>query len=360
MSGIFSTWRTKIYRYLLKHPRLDALQCYIRNCKDIQYCRKVACRDSLVLTCEQYGKLNKDKNIFLIKHGSSELGFFALFRELLKYLCYADRFGFYPVIEWEKGIPYAESDEICGTTNPFEYYFEQPAGISLEETKKSYNVFKSEEVQLDDFFVNKELPEGENGYIMSDELIDYFAVIMQKYIRFQPTIERDLKEHVQNLFQGQKVLGVHYRGTDYKSNFSRHPVFVQANEYLAETKQMYQEGNYDRVFLATDDLETVEIFRDEFKDRLVFYEDVERTTGTVSVAFIQNEREHHKYMLGYEVLRDMYTLSECDGLLAGISQVSYCAQIRKKSTGKNYHNLKVINAGINHNNTYFVTPKRQK
>ena len=57
--------------------------------------------------------------------------------------------------------------------------------------------------------------------------------------------------------------------------------------------------------------------------------------------------QNHHYRLGYEVLRDMYALAACDGLVAGLSQVVNCARIVKESSGEEYDTLCIINNGIN-------------
>ena len=48
------------------------------------------------------------------------------------------------------------------------------------------------------------------------------------------------------------------------------------------------------------------------------------------------------------MLRDMYTRAACDGLIAGLSQVSYAARIQKKSVGKEYGDLVILDKGINY------------
>lgn len=72
--------------------------------------------------------------------------------------------------------------------------------------------------------------------------------------------------------------------------------------------------------------ENIEIFGCNVKS----YSDVFRSNGNISVAFSESSREQHKFKLGYEVLRDTYTLSKCDILVAGLSNVSYAARILKK------------------------------
>ena len=57
--------------------------------------------------------------------------------------------------------------------------------------------------------------------------------------------------------------------------------------------------------------------------------------------------EEISMLMGYEVLRDMYALAACDGLVAGLSQVVNCARIVKESSGEEYDTLCIINNGIN-------------
>ena len=59
-----------------------------------------------------------------------------------------------------------------------------------------------------------------------------------------------------------------------------------------------------------------------------------------------SERENHHYKLGLEVLRDMYTLSCCNGIIAGLSNVSIFARIVKLSRGCDFEFMNYLNKGI--------------
>ena len=345
---------TQVYCILRKHPALDALQYLIRNRKNTEKCNRMAERTGSVFQCHTFGQENKGKNLYYINFGNARNGFFIHYRWLLKYLCVADRYGFYPVIEWDRTMPYAEEIQINGTDNPFEYYFEQPCNISMEEMKKSYNVFYAEKSHLDDHFLNYEIPDGEKGgYLISDEMMKYLAPVAHKYIRLNQKMQQYMEEQLHFLADQKKTIGVHYRGSDFKSNFNKHPVAVGIEEYIQAVSELMKIG-YERVFLATDDAKAIERFQERFGQTLVFYQDVVRTDGEVSVAFSEENREHHKYLLGREVLRDMLTLAECDALVSGMSQVSICAQITKLSYGKEYQDKKVLSKGINSNLNYFI------
>ncbi len=47
--------------------------------------------------------------------------------------------------------------------------------------------------------------------------------------------------------------------------------------------------------------------------------------------FIDDERENHHYLLGLEIIRDVYTLAACTGFVCGMSYVSFVVQILKKA-----------------------------
>lgn len=351
---IYSLIHTKIYNFLVKHPFLDAFVSLMRGCKDKAYCKTVAGRNDLQFVCKSFGNLNKEKNIYLIKHGKHTSGFFVQMRELIKYFGYADRFGLYPVVVWSHDLPYAEEYEVCGTTNPFEYYFKQPFNISVNEVYKSYNVFESKTIHIDKFFYNRECVDGEKGYWMSEEYMDYLGQIVKKYIILNEHTETYIQKSIADLFQSKKTIGVHIRGTDFKNNYNNHPINATIEEYFSCIDRMLLESNYNQIFLATDDINILEQFIKKYGDILVYYKDVRRAQGNISVAFSEDKREKHHYLLGLEVLRDMYSLVACDGMVSGISQVSLAARIFKKSRGQEYSYKYILDKGYNKNKNNFV------
>ena len=90
-------------------------------------------------------------------------------------------------------------------------------------------------------------------------------------------------------------------------------------EYIDEAIDKYQ--FFSNIYLQPMIGGRLNKFAERYKN-VVFYSDVERTDGDVSVAFLENKREKHHFLLGYEVLRDAYTLASCSGFIGGQSQVS--------------------------------------
>ncbi|HJA30884.1 MAG TPA: O-fucosyltransferase family protein [Candidatus Eisenbergiella pullicola] len=277
----------------------------------------------------------------------SKSGFFADHNKLLEYLFFADYYHLIPVVEYTDRYCYAERHPVNGTTNPFEYYFEQPAGIDLNEMRRSTAIIHS---RKDNIMLAKQLNPKQDGYSKSDKYLEQMGRISQKYIHLQPRVKEWIegeKKRSLSLCNGN-VLGVHVRGTDFKRNYNGHPIAVTLDEYEKETEILMNTGKYDKIFLATDDENAVESFGRKFPDKLVFYTDVIRSKGTETVMKSESLRENHHYKLGLEVLRDMYTLANCDGLIAGLSQVSFAARIQKLSMGKHYTDMRILDKGLNY------------
>lgn len=326
---------------------LDFLKYCFSKRKDTRFVKNVmsVSGDYSLVNMEEMGGPIEGGYIYYIKPEPSYSGFFADHNRLLSLLYYADYYGMKPVVEYGENYTYKEEHPVNGTSNPFEYYFEQPANIKPEQLKEYKGVLhcRKENAALAGLLNNG----IGGGYGMSEEYITALGKVSQKYIRLNSEVKPFIEKDIGDLKQGKRMLGVHVRGTDFKRNYNGHPICITAEEYLEETKKVYTNKKYERVFLATDDLNTIQLFRDEFKDSLFFYQDVIRSEGDETVMKSEAQRENHHYLLGLEVLRDMMTLAECEGLIAGLSQVSYSARIQKKSYGKEYEDMSVLFKGIN-------------
>ena len=124
---------------------------------------------------------------------------------------------------------------------------------------------------------------------------------------------------------------------------------------MEEVKKLLNSKDYEQDFMATDEQRAVDMFRQEFGSLVKVYDDTFRDEGgDESVAFSTAERRNHKYLLGREVLRDQYTLTNCAGLVCGYSNVTFLARIMRKAWyDNNYDDYVLINNGIYHNNNNF-------
>ncbi len=298
------------------------------------------------------GNKNKGKIIYLIEEDNENLGFFAMYRRWIEYLYFAHICRYVPVISAGEHFAYRIAEGKKRTNNAFEYYFEQPAGISIEEAYKSNRVIFSEVwhrqmVELillgkyDCYFYNKRYL-----YMMSD--------IVRRYVKFNRTTWNYITDGINRLgIKGNRVLGIHVRGTDFRKKFNDHPVFVSEQEVFGRIEHVISKYTYDKIFLATDDKSILNNFITRYRDFVCNYEDVLRSDNMQSVIFHKNNRRNNRQLLGLEVIRDMYTLSFCEGFVCGMSQVAVCAQMNKLARKEIYQNIEVIDHGIYKNNRNF-------
>lgn len=333
------------------HKKLEQMKfaayCFQKG-KDTRFVKRVKelDKENNLVSLENYGNDNGNEPVYFIDMEEMNSGFFAEYNKLLTLLYFADWYHLKPVVRFHKGFCYAELNPVNGTDNPFEYYFKQPCDITLKDMQKYRYVLKSRKENSN---LALALNESSGGYERSRRYLDEMARISAKYIRLNDIVKEEISKDIQSLgIREENTLAVHVRGTDFKNHYNGHPIQVTISEYLQETSAVFKEGKYSQVFLATDDTDAVEAFQKEFDDKLVFYRDVVRSNGNDTVMHSHLARENHHYLLGLEVLRDMYTLAGCGGLIAGLSQVSYAARIQKKSEGKEYADLIILNKGINY------------
>lgn len=342
-------FRNKLENRLKKNPYIMFSLRSLRRLvnKDIRYIN-FALEDysnPKRISIQSFGEENIGKIIYCIQEQGMGYGFFAEFRALLCNLIFAEEMGVVPNIYWGKGHLYYDQD-ISFTDNVFEYYFEP---IKQEKIYQSKNVFFSSDLQS--AYVEKEY--GVDGYTTSDNFETKLVQMMKQYIHIRPELLKEFQIEAELVLGNGNILGIHHRGTDYKKGYNGHPKMMQIEQGIAQAEKILKEYEIDNIFLATDDEEMLESYKNAFGSRVRYFSDALRSASDVSVAFSQDNRKYHHYILGREVLRDVYVLSKCTCLLSGKSQVSYFANIFNQCSNDRYLKCELIDNGINENGKYF-------
>lgn len=343
----------KISEILKKNSVLHFFVKAFKHINDKEYLEFFINRENnpMLLEFENRGQSCIGDCIYLIEEVGEGYGFFAEFHTMLQKLIFAETFHLKPYVRWGKEFLYYEED-IKSTQNAYEYLFEPINGELGNRIDRAELLTISKKGQAG--WIEEKY---HRGYDLSGEYLAKAADVYRRYIRLNSQTAPEMQKEIHTLLGDKKTLAVHYRGTDFKMNYDNHPVCVTLEQELKVIRQTMREEGFEQIFLATDDKAAVEAFRAEFKKQIVFYSDVARSNSTTSVAFSKSNREMHHYLLAYEVLRDMLTLAACDGLVAGVSQVSICARIAKASEGKEYTYVHIIDNGKNYNNKKFKAHK---
>ena len=146
----------------------------------------------------------------------------------------------------------------------WEFYFQQPGGISLEDALKSKNVILGNGNMNYSFpGLSKDLFENKNGEL------DRWRAICKKYIFFNDAVTQRYEQE-KAMFSGKKVLGVRCRGTDYVAVKPKgHPIQPNAEMVIEKAEAAMGKEGFDAVYLVTEDTQIVSAFKEKYGDKLL-------------------------------------------------------------------------------------------
>ena len=149
--------------------------------------------------------------------------------------------------------------------NPWEEFFNQPCGYTLNEVVKMKNVkiFECECVC--------DMPDEKTIY-SNKIMLDYHHKIQEKYMSIKNNIYNEAEKIWQNLFgNSTNVLGILMRGTDYISiqpnGHARQP---STERVIKDIIKMDKENKYDFIFLGTEDNKIRNLFIKKFGKKLKY------------------------------------------------------------------------------------------
>ncbi|GHV55167.1 hypothetical protein FACS1894216_16810 [Synergistales bacterium] len=275
-----------------------------------------------------FGELNSDKTFYVVtlRDSNSKCGFFSLFHVWIFYVMLAMKKNMIPVVDLENfKTAYSEEDPIHGTRNAWEYFFEQPGGIALDEVYKSRNVVFSTTKWPEESSINSE-------YYNDASKIKIMYDFINTYIKFnKPTLD-----YINNAWNAirpddKKILAAYSRGTDYnKLKPANHHIQPDPSFLIEQAKKIMRENNYEYVFLVTDEKKVHDMFSREFGDKLlsvecVYYDEFYEADDSRYIIEYFHDREHARYRAALEYLTKIVIASKCGYLIGGINGGSVAA-----------------------------------
>jgi hypothetical protein len=118
----------------------------------------------------------------------------------------------------------------------------------------------------------------------------------------------------------EKVLGVQQRKTDHISHVLAGDMkLFSDNDLIKLTEEEFKRNTYDKIFLITDDNDTLNLFKNNFGDTLL-YNDCQRSVGNIGVHF--SNVNFDRLILAEQMIIDSYSLSKTKYKLICNSNVS--------------------------------------
>ena len=249
---------------------------------------------------------------------SPNVGFVAYFVRALQMIAYADRKNMIPVVDMKNSLnTYIYKDEI-GRVNAWEYYFEQPGGVALEDASAMDNSDSRQHLPSPFSKPNSSI----GFYLNYGGELAYWQGICRKYIHFSRALI-DRVERGKLKFMNKRVLGVSVRGPDYTTyNVINHPVQPSTAQVISKVREAISNSGFDAVYLATEDKAILAEFEAAFCEILIVPEQEYigfDSKGRKAITEYSLHRNNDKYLSGLEYLTAKLLLCECAGLITSMS-----------------------------------------
>ena len=173
--------------------------------------------------------------------------------------------GYIPVVDL-KSFGNTYNNFNVSKDNPWELFFEQPYGYTLEEVLKQNNsnimYYNCEYIRVDN-------RPSETEIFYNKTLINFWHKVSINYMPIKREIIQETKIIMKKLFGNSKnILGVKLRGTDYISiKPKNHPIPPTVEMAISDVKKMDLKYNYDWIFISTEDEIMKEKFINHFRNK---------------------------------------------------------------------------------------------
>lgn len=289
----------------------------------------------IIPQCNHYTVYNK---------GIHSMGFSAKFLIVLDQLLRMEalsennKIEYTPYIDWESRPSNLHDFSNEKINNEWEYCF--------DNIEKKEIVFNSNYILSDGEFRGMNVVSGQvppkvaikpqDKIFLNKELVIEVNKIIKKYIKVKKNILDNLL--VNN--PKEKILAVHCRRSEMHLGHSNIALNYENETYFNKVMKIYNEGGFDKIYLATEEIEIINYFKERIGEVLIFQEcyRIQRNGSPFEASWLGEPRHNHFTLHSIEVLTDILNMSNCESLLCGISGVS---------------NNSIYFNGLNYNNVYY-------
>ena len=268
-----------------------------------------------------YGNENRDRTVYIIRHENKKIGLCGAVAVVMEHVDYAVKNGWYPVVDWKNyKNQYLDKNELH-KKNSWEFYFEEPSGISLSDAYNSRNVILSRLWRMDEKY---------NDPFIPDEKYKELSLLNSKYIRINKESSEYIEKAWNSLFNsGDIVLGILCRGTDYTAlKPHMHPIQPEIDDVIVKAKEVMGEYSCNKIFLATEDAGIYDRLTGEFGDIVVTNShQMYGQTGEKVLADIEDDRPNGERLKGLEYLTTVTILSRCNCMIGGATNGTWYAKV---------------------------------
>lgn len=275
-----------------------------------------------------FGNLYPEKTIYIIRGYDYNSPFciapihnlLANYFYVVSHIIYAQEKGWIPVVDQQNYPEYnTMSFPINGSLNAWEYFWNQPSNISLEEAYCSKNVVLSRR----NFISKWDLGYDINNYYNKDLLSFFYSIC--NAIHFNRFTQNYINEKRNILPSACKILGVSIRYGGHsklaQNYVEGHPIQPEIDHMIQIVSDRMKQWNMDYIYLASDNESSVSAFKNVFHDKLIV---LKRTRAEIGKEYSKDREkkmysDENLYLTSLDYLTEMMILSYCDGLIGSIT-----------------------------------------
>lgn len=281
---------------------------------------------------KSFGTKNQDKKFYIIQRKIGG-GMFSNLNYVIHHIKIAEDLECIPIVDMENfPTKYNEKKRINKTHNAWEYYFKPLNNYKLKD------VYKSKFVLISDAKTRK-LREFDSFERLTR---DHFR-IFKKRIKIKRDIVKDADNFIKKNFKNLKILGVHFRGTDMKTQ-ERHPFPATYKQITSYIDFELSKNKFDKIFLVTEQLDYVKKLSKKYGSKLFFYNSFRSNKKDI---FNFKSRKNHRYLIGRENIIDMLILARTKKIICTNSHLpdasnfinNFKIKITKIYNGNNSNNI---------------------
>lgn len=171
-------------------------------------------------------------------------------------------------------------------------------------------------------------------FFLDQNHIDEFNCMVNKYVVVKPKITQIVDDFTNKYFLNKNILVCHKRGTDH----SLHGDMLSLQYYFEKVDLHIDK--YDLLYLATDEQQTLDAFKNRYRNKVIYYDCMRSENG---IAIHHGIGKQDPYKMGEDVVVDCLLMSKGSHLLKTASNISHAVlYFNNKMTWEN------IDAHINY------------
>jgi hypothetical protein len=209
--------------------------------------------------------------------------------------------------------------KVNANDNMWDYFFDQPHSIQYptdDQILKKIGLVRNESTE----YIWRDIVPHTFEEIYNRRVM--FNSIIKQYFVLKSNIKIKIENFVEQNFKNNKVLGLHFRGTD-------HPQKKNMKDYFFEIDKVV--NNYDKIFICSDENSRFIFAKNYYGDKVVSYNALRSGQDGTPLhmpwyerRWVRNPSFEYQYKIAEDVIVESYILSNVDYLFCcGPSNVNY-------------------------------------